>query len=180
MKICSLCEKKVNARGLCNLHYYHYRMENEPDFREKVRIRQKRNRQKIYDKRSVKPRTDKQGNIVGRRYLLNHIHDYFKERIFVDEKGCWIWKLKLTREGYGKCQIKQLVNGNKAMMAHRASYEFYKQKKIADGLVLDHLCRKPACVNPDHLEEVTHKENHERGSIGSKFHLYKDWLRISR
>jgi hypothetical protein len=30
--------------------------------------------------------------------------------------------------------------------------------------VLDHLCRNPACVNPDHLEPVTNAENSRRGA----------------
>lgn len=30
---------------------------------------------------------------------------------------------------------------------------------ITDGLELDHLCNVPSCVNPDHLEPVTHAEN---------------------
>jgi hypothetical protein len=34
---------------------------------------------------------------------------------------------------------------------------------VPDGLELDHLCRVPACVNPDHLEPVTHIENVRRG-----------------
>lgn len=33
---------------------------------------------------------------------------------------------------------------------------------VAEGLVLDHLCMQPGCVNPDHLEPVTHKENLRR------------------
>jgi hypothetical protein len=35
---------------------------------------------------------------------------------------------------------------------------------IPENLELDHLCRNPACVRPDHLEPVTHLENLRRGA----------------
>jgi hypothetical protein len=31
-------------------------------------------------------------------------------------------------------------------------------------MVLDHLCKTPACVNPDHLEAITQRQNALRGS----------------
>ena len=57
------------------------------------------------------------------------------------------------------------VNG-KQTYAHRFSYEFYKGK-IPDGFQIDHLCRKRDCVNPDHLEAVTQKENINRGLVNT-------------
>jgi hypothetical protein len=48
------------------------------------------------------------------------------------------------------------------VQAHRLSYEIHKGP-IPDGLVIDHLCRVRACVNPEHLEPVTHHENIARG-----------------
>lgn len=46
--------------------------------------------------------------------------------------------------------------------AHRLSYELHKGE-IPEGLEIDHLCRNRWCVNPDHLEAVTRRENIMRG-----------------
>lgn len=73
------------------------------------------------------------------------------------ESLCWIWQLSLDKDGYGRTYR----NGNKGR-AHRAYFED-RHGPIPMGYVLDHLCRQPACVNPDHLEVVTNVENILRG-----------------
>lgn len=49
------------------------------------------------------------------------------------------------------------------MRAHRFAYELHKGP-IPKGLEIDHLCRNTLCVNPNHLEAVTHRENVRRGT----------------
>lgn len=69
---------------------------------------------------------------------------------------CWEWLGSRTR-GYGMAT----VNG-KQTLAHRAAYEAFIGP-IPDGLVLDHLCGNRGCINPEHLEPVTHQVNIQRG-----------------
>lgn len=72
--------------------------------------------------------------------------------------NCWLWSASTNNAGYGKISW----NG-KLKLAHRVTYELIKGT-IKEGLELDHLCRTPLCVNPDHLEPVTSKENVLRGN----------------
>lgn len=71
-------------------------------------------------------------------------------------ENCWLWAGS-TSVGYGRFYVDGHTVG-----AHRWAYESLVGP-IPDGLVLDHLCRTPACVNPAHLEPVTQRENLLRG-----------------
>lgn len=70
---------------------------------------------------------------------------------------CWNWTGGLTFYGYGRFNI-----DNTRWPVHRLAYELLVGP-IPDGLVLDHLCRNRRCVNPEHLEPVTGRENTLRG-----------------
>ena len=86
----------------------------------------------------------------------------------VDRSGgpdsCWLWLGSSNAAGYGQFHWKA-VRG----LAHRYSYGI-TFGKVPINLELDHLCRVRPCVNPQHLEPVTHKENSRRGigGLGNK------------
>jgi len=72
---------------------------------------------------------------------------------------CWIWTGAFLQDRNGKYGLFRYPNGQRA---HRYSYEYFINK-ISEDHEIDHLCRNTLCVNPEHLEAVTHKENILRG-----------------
>lgn len=74
------------------------------------------------------------------------------------ESGCWLWTGTIDGNGYGVVTLA----GGKHRRAHRVVYELHRGP-IPEGLQLDHLCRVRRCVNPEHLEPVTNRENTIRG-----------------
>jgi len=77
---------------------------------------------------------------------------------------CWLWTGATDKFGYGRVGV-----ARKIVLTHRYSYEMHRGP-IPVGLVLDHLCRTPRCVNPDHLEPVTLRENIERSPLLPRTH----------
>jgi hypothetical protein len=90
------------------------------------------------------------------------IQERIRNTIAIDDSGCWIWKASVGRSGYGRLRM-----GGKTREVHRLAYEAYRGP-IPEGLEIDHLCRVRRCVNPDHLDLVTHAENVRRGLVGSR------------
>jgi hypothetical protein len=73
--------------------------------------------------------------------------------------GCWLWEGADNGEGYGV--IRDPDQGHRITLVHKVAAGM----RFARGWdrVVDHLCRVRCCVNPAHLEIVTHRENLLRG-----------------
>lgn len=114
------------------------------------------------EKTNIATRTDRRaGWVKGEplRYLLGHNARPSGPQWVEEDRGhdtpCWVWQWGIFQTtGYGMYR-----QGT----AHRYVYE-QARGIVPGGLELDHLCRVRECVNPDHLEAVTHAENVRRGA----------------
>jgi hypothetical protein len=102
--------------------------------------------------------------------LPEELPRHIRRNIGPADSGCWRWTRSLDRDGYGWASL-----NNKTYLAHRIIYILLRGEP-APGLQLDHLCHTNdsncpggrscihrRCVNPDHLEPVTVRENLRRG-----------------
>lgn len=69
------------------------------------------------------------------------------------DNGCWLWTTGISR-GYG-----QVWYNGSMTTAHRAIYHIIYGLWSTRQNQIDHICRVRNCVNPNHLELVTAKEN---------------------
>lgn len=130
------------------------------------------------------PYNNKASGIVKgtpRRFILGHhsrLPEYqqksppFEECYTVQSNGCWFWNvIRDGDDGYGKYWIR-----GRKYSAHRVSYE-RRNGPIPKGARVDHVCHDPkacpggvtcphrSCVNPDHLQLLTHADNCRRGAL---------------
>lgn len=92
----------------------------------------------------------------------------FWAKVVVDPSGCLMWAAGRSGGGYGAFD-----HGGRKVAAHRFAYTALVGP-VPDGLELDHLCRTPACVRPDHLEPVTHRTNTLRSEAPTAVNAAKD------
>ena len=79
------------------------------------------------------------------------------------EGGCWLWTggtQEAGRKGSNKLQGRIRIDG-RCYLVHKLSLETHLGRPLADGMVTRHKCLNSICVNPEHLEEGTQKQNCE-------------------
>ena len=88
----------------------------------------------------------------------------FWSKVQTAESGCWEWTGAKSPIGYGSCTnyAEPDKGRRKNIAAHRLVW-LLERGPIPPNLQIDHLCCNKGCVNPDHLELVTQRENLLRG-----------------
>lgn len=87
----------------------------------------------------------------------------FMKLVDVLMNGCWFWtgarsRGKGNRKWYGSFHVR----GHGTVRAHRFSSEALANQQCPSGHHRDHTCGFSLCVNPAHIEVVTHEENERR------------------
>lgn len=94
------------------------------------------------------------------RYVRGHEHRRKGPAWLVDPaSGCWNWQGGKDEKGYALD-----TDNGRTRRVHITHYEA-KHGPVPDGFELDHICRNRGCVNPDHVEPVTHTVNMRRSLV---------------
>ena len=81
----------------------------------------------------------------------------FNEKYLIDRSipepntGCWLWLGSVSQDGYSQV-------GKPPWSGHRIAFEV-KHGPVPEGMEVDHICRVRCCVNPDHMQPLTHYDN---------------------
>ena len=87
--------------------------------------------------------------------LKDNFIEAIRKNIKVSICGCWEWQGRIVNN-YPCVSVKGCKS---SIWAHRASYATFVGP-IAANMHIDHKCRNPICVRPDHLQQLPPRENY--------------------
>lgn len=105
-------------------------------------------------------------SFVNSDFLVKMRLKFYSKIRFNEKTTCWEWIGRIDKDGYGKFGF--FIFNSRAYVISLLLHGF----TLNQELVIDHLCRNKACCNPEHLEQVTQKENSLRG-LGGYHNLLK-------
>lgn len=132
------CDKCKRKKSIGSARYYTQRRRQDPDWRPTERRIASPNPYAL----TLRKALSEQDMREVRRILL--------AGATVTESGCWIWPI-LNGNGYPSL-------GKGAGSLHRRVLEL-KHGALLGVQAAHHICATRACVNPEHLMPVTHRDN---------------------
>jgi hypothetical protein len=156
------CINKHAAMGYCNPHYGSiYLREKYGNSYRTFDVESRRESGRLYAAKNSR-------NPVTLEHIDNRVLERFWSKVdkltFKESSRCWVWTgaktaNRPTRKNAPKTQGYGAITINKRpFYTHRLSFLMHNGY-LTDGLVVDHLCGNTLCVNPDHLNEITNKQN---------------------
>lgn len=96
--------------------------------------------------------------------MITPMQRFYRKTVMVGGTGCLLLKAAPNNSGYASFSM---GSRDELETAHRAAWLF-EGREIPEGFDLDHLCKNRWCVNVDHLEPVSRKQNLNRGKQSSR------------
>lgn len=104
----------------------------------------------VYEKSKTTCKRSSLRIALEERHSIDAVIVELLKRVTVTESDCWLWP-RLDKAGYP-------VGPSRKSGLHRQVLECKHQLALGSQQA-HHMCARRACVNPDHLQPVTHREN---------------------
>ena len=156
------CQNRLLARGLCGKHYRRWSKHGDPAVgghpeRPDVCTAEGCDRDPISKglcgKHYQRLKKTETTHLDYEPKTFRSAEESFAAQTRRMESGCIEWTGRTNRKGYGRLSSK-----GKMMLAHRYAWTA-QVGEIPSGMLVDHMCWNPACVNVEHMRLCTQSQN---------------------